>query len=831
MKVKKLLSFLLLTTFSLVSAASSVSAEAVVNSFSDVAESHVNYEAIDYLRDLGVVEGYKDGTYKPSNTINRAEFLKILMVAGDYETGGANCYNDVKESWFSEYVCKATELTLVEGYSDGTFKPGNDINFAEASKIVANTLKIEIPEDTSDIWYKKYVEALENYDAIPTSIKGFDHKVTRGEMAEIVWRVLEKPTYVSSLTYETVGSKVAAVSRDAELVSFSTCAELGAFVEENKPEYDYRYYDLEEAMPVPMAVADATAGAATSEAPKEAAAADDYSSTNVQVAGVDEADIVKNDGKYIYYLKGDTVRIIEAYPAGGMKELDRVEFDDTSFYPSDMYVDENRLVVTGYSYDSIYRNYGILESEPTSYYYYDNVTKVYIFNITDRENIELLRQLSFEGNYSTSRKVDNTVYVVLNKPEYYYDIPVPYLEEDIVPLYADSSTEKIAPITRCGDVLIPPVIDSTNYLMVVGIPVGDAGAAISEKVILGSSGNVYASRDNMYVSESVWDYWYDDGNDEETIIHKFALDPKEIEYLGKGTVPGTILNQFSMDEYKGDFRIATTLGDVWDTENPSTNNLYILDEDLKQIGEIEGIAPGEKIYSVRFMGDRAYMVTFKKVDPFFVIDVSDPTNPAILGKLKIPGYSDYLHPYDENHIIGFGKEAIDASEEEVSDRDLDFAWYQGMKIAMFDVTDVNNPIELHKVVIGDRGTTSDLLYNHKALLFDKTKGLMAFPITVAEIPEEVKNDPDTPDYTTGDYIFQGAYVYSVSIDDGFELKGTLTHYDTDELADKAGYYWYGDSDIQRVLYIGEYLYTVSQSMVMANKMDDLSEVKSVELEN
>lgn len=224
------------------------------------------------------------------------------------------------------------------------------------------------------------------------------------------------------------------------------------------------------------------------------------------------------------------------------------------------------------------------------------------------------------------------------------------------------------------------------------------------------------------------------------------------------------------------------------------------------------------------------MVTFKKVDPFFVIDVADPNHPKILGKLKIPGYSDYLHPFDEDHIIGFGKEAIDASTEEVEDRDLDFAWYQGMKVAMFDVTDVENPTELHKIVIGDRGTESNLLYDHKALLFDAAKGLMAFPVTLAELSDEVKNDPETADNTYGDYTYQGAYVYDVSIEDGFEFRGRISHYADDEVEDLAGYYWYGVKDIERILYIGDYLYTVSQSIVQANNMDDLEFVDKVKFE-
>jgi len=203
----------------------------------------------------------------------------------------------------------------------------------------------------------------------------------------------------------------------------------------------------------------------------------------------------------------------------------------------------------------------------------------------------------------------------------------------------------------------------------------------------------------------------------------------------------------------------------------------------------------------------------------FVIDLEDPENPEVLGKLKIPGYSDYLHPYDENHIIGIGKEAVEAEDE-----NRDFAWYQGVKVAIFDVTDVENPVELHKVVIGDRGTDSEILRDHKAFLFDREKELMVLPITLAEIQGE-----KTRDNQHGDITFQGAYVYNINLDDGFELKGRITHYGETEVADKSGHYWYGNRNIRRSLYMDNTLYTISNEAVKANDLDGgLGEVGFIE---
>ncbi len=200
-----------------------------------------------------------------------------------------------------------------------------------------------------------------------------------------------------------------------------------------------------------------------------------------------------------------------------------------------------------------------------------------------------------------------------------------------------------------------------------------------------------------------------------------------------------------------------------------------------------------------------------------MIGLENPSVPVVLGQLKIPGFSNYLHPYGENYLIGFGKETTDDGV------DNGFSWVEGMKIAMFDVTDVNNPKELHRELIGDRGTYSELLYNHKALLFNEEKGFMAFPITVAKLSDEEKAGTS---WIWGKYIFQGAYVYDISVADGFKLRGTVTHYD-------AGYdsenYWSGISeDIQRILYIGNHFYTLSNQAVKANVMSDLKEAKRVD---
>ena len=805
--------------------------------FFDVPMDNVYHDSVEYLKSISVVEGYSNGEYRPDQKINRAEFLKIVMETKGIIEEGADCYPDVKNDWFAPYVCKATELGFVKGYENGNFDPGKTINFAEASKIVANVLDLTMEKEDESMWFKNYVYALEDQFAIPTSILSFNQELSRGDMAEIIFRLDNRLRDKKSNTFDSISQgKVANYDMDT-MQNFRSCSALAANMAQAP---NYRYDMMYDPVVLPPSAVSAvpTAGVVKSaaEISDNSVSADegsaDFSTTNVQVAGVDEADIVKTDGEYIYVLKGDTVRVVSAVPASNLEEVSEVSFDDSDFYPTDMYVDNNRLVVIGTSYAPSIYPYAVSEPALKDVSFGGTVSKVLVYDITDQTNIEFLREVEVEGDYTSSRKIDGIVYLVAHKYNYYYE-PMPFLDEAYVPKFIDSAEGgSVLPVAGCADVsYVPGPNYDSSFMVIMGIPVDDVKAKVSKEVVLGAGYNIYASLDNLYVAQDryYWNGYWGNSSGEETVVHKFSLSGTDIKYEGNGVVPGTILNQFSMDEYDGHFRIATTKGDVWNTVNPATNNVYVLDDNMEMVGKLEGLAPGESIYSMRFMGGKGYMVTFKKIDPLFVLDLSNHSDPKVLGKLKIPGFSDYLHPYDENHVIGFGKDTVEPDAVDLENRGLDFAWYQGMKIAMFDVTDVENPIELHKVVIGDRGTYSELLYNHKALLFDKSRDLMAFPVTVYELPESVKNDPNADKSAYGDPVFQGAYVYNVTVENGFDLKGTISHYADGEIANKSGYYWSGTSDIQRILYIGNYLYTVSKDTIVSHKNTDLSDVGSVEL--
>lgn len=801
--------------------------------FADVSSDHPNFDSVIYLKDQGVVAGYDDGTYKPDSLINRAEFLKIVMEASSYEPGGSNCFKDVKEEWYAPYICKAKELKLVDGYSDGTFKPGQDINFAEGSRMIVNILGISMSDKEKENWFQPYVLALGDINSIPATVEEFSSKMTRAEMADLIWRVDTKNYFRLSNTYDGLKEGEPA---STDLKRFTSCDDIKAYSDNMIEISKYRYYldmsaGLEEnAVEGGAAPESASTMSKEFSAGKDSEKSVDYSGTNVQVEGVDESDKVKNDGKYIYLLKDEGVKILEAYPPEALKEVSSITFDDENFYSDDLYIDGNTLVVLGSSYSGWWGSF-VKESDasiirPYSY----SKSKVYIYDVSDKSSVKLTRELSFDGSYDNSRKVGNVVYVVSSKYIDYWSYLESGLENDmLVPNFADSVSDKVSPVTSCSNVYYMPGSQSSSYLMVSAINLSKADSKVNTEVLIGDSGAVYSSKDNLYVVSSSWNpvYWRSDkGWQEQSIVHKFRLDKGHVFYTGSGEVPGNVLNQFSMDESDGYFRIATTEGWSWDTINSSTNNLYVLDSDLKIVGKLQGLAKGEQIYSVRFIGDRVYLVTFKSIDPLFVIDLSDATNPKVLGELKIPGVSDYLHPFDENHIIGFGMDTRELTSEEAAKMGGGFAWYQGIKMSLFDVTDVNSPEEMYKVVIGDRGTSSELIWNHKALLFDKEKGIMAFPISVTKIPDEVKTEPDTAPWSWyGDTVFQGAYVYHISLEKGFELEGTITHDPSIAQGE------YGDylKEVSRILYIGDYYYTVSDYEVMANRMFDFVKAGEVVL--
>ncbi|MCX8162465.1 MAG: beta-propeller domain-containing protein, partial [Candidatus Bathyarchaeota archaeon] len=362
------------------------------------------------------------------------------------------------------------------------------------------------------------------------------------------------------------------------------------------------------------------------------------------------------------------------------------------------------------------------------------------------------------------------------------------------------------------------------YTNILAVDV-DSGEYIVKSLLVGYAGAVYVSRENIYLATPRW------GEEASSSIYRIAMDGLKLEAKASTEVPGIVLNQFSMDEYNGYFRVATsTQGFVRILTRSNTGeielstNVYVARvEDMSIIGRLEGLAPGENMYSARFVGDRCYLVTFKKVDPLFVIDLSDPYNPRVLGYLKIPGYSDYLHPYGGGYLIGIGKETVEAEEG-------DFAWYQGVKISLFDVRDVSSPVEIGKYVIGDRGTDTPVLRDHKALLVDYRNNLVILPILEAKIDLDLYGGDNPPPYAYGEPVWQGVYVLRIS-DAGIEYVGRITHIDNvkpnGKMEEKL--WMYSELFINRAIYIDDILYTISDGRIKMNSLSGLSEIAILDI--
>ncbi len=540
---------------------------------------------------------------------------------------------------------------------------------------------------------------------------------------------------------------------------------------------------------------------ATAESKEDSKAADTanesgHSETNVQVQGIDEGDMVKTDGTHIFQVIDGQLQIVKAVPAEKMILETSITFEQ-SFHPYELFLHKNQMIVMGNSYKEMNnsQNKSVEDKRIAPIY---ETTKAMIYDIKNITAPEKIREIDIEGSLVSSRLKDGKVYLIVNKyPDIWLLRENPEL--DIRPRYYDSAKNGKMQAVNYADIQLFPNSNETNFTNIAVVDLEKPHADIALTTYVGSGNQLYMSNKNLYLAITNYVPMTKEGGhlyNPNTTIYKYSVDGMKVNFHSSSEVPGTVLNQFSMDEYNGYFRIATTSGQVWDEKRPSANNLYILNENLQKVGQLEDLARGERIYSARFMNDRIYIVTFRETDPLFVIDGSNPEQPRVLGELKIPGFSNYLHPYDENHIIGFGHDTKVAAGKNSGNQPLILT--NGVKISIFDVSDMANPKEKFTEIIGGRGTYSPLNYDHKALLFDKKKQLFAFPITVYE---NVKTNNENEFDST--FEFQGAYVYNIDIDKGLALKAKITHQDENAPYEE----W--ENNIHRIMYIDDTLYTLS----------------------
>lgn len=558
-----------------------------------------------------------------------------------------------------------------------------------------------------------------------------------------------------------------------------------------------------------------TAGSSTSK---------EHSTTNIQVENVDEADITKTDGDYIFSISESKVVITNVIDPNNIK-IETTITPTEDYIPEDLILYGNRLVVISTQYIN----------------YSKSNTSVEIYDITTKSKPRLLETFSLHEKYYTSRSIDGKLIIIasggLRKENNEIDT---YYEED-----------NVLKEIKLEDIKYLKGLESDDQTIIASYDLNKS-EDVKVKSYLFNVKNAYISKENMYLLQEEYienemplirklfgfggvigffkysydyDYNYNYNYNKETYIYKFNIkDDGNVKYDCKAKTEGTTINQFSLDEYQENLRIG-----LYTDEG---SRIAVFDKNLKLLGETQKLAEGEKMYSTRFVGNKAYMVTYKTIDPLFVIDLSDATNPTVLGKLKIPGYSTYLQPYDDTHIIGIGMQTEEKINRNSSGKIISTsAVITGMKMALFDITDVNNPIQISDTIIGDSRATSAVLTNHKALLFDKEKGIIAIPVN--NYDEDFKVSTSDTESISGtiasyenyykNYVSEGYFVYNINVEEGFKLKGTITH----ENASTKGKFYNNKSKLLRGLWIEDNLYTISEKMIKVNRLEDLSEISSL----
>lgn len=573
---------------------------------------------------------------------------------------------------------------------------------------------------------------------------------------------------------------------------------------------------------------DATTNSADTESTKSSSS-NDYSTTNIQVENVDEADIIKNDGKYLYSLSDNDVIITNSEDPENIRVASKITVSQGT--PVDLMLYNNKLVIISDYYISA-----------NSYRYNNtNNTIVDVYDIQDKTTPKRVKTYTLYEPYYTSRCINNKLYVIssgkLRKDDNNKDDIATYYYED---------NNKID--IKLKDIKYLKDIKTNNQTLISTLDLDNPTENINLQSYLIDISNAYVSQNNIYLLNQSYKYSNDctplsaifgfkgilglsdyssssSDSDTSTTIYKFnILDNGSIKYSAKAKETGKTINQFSLDEYNGNLRVALY--------NTNGSKVVVFNDNLEKIGQTSYLAKGENMYSSRFFGNKAYLVTYRTVDPLYVIDLSEPTTPKVLGELKIPGYSTYLHPYDENHIIGIGMETKETVNRNSFGRvTFTSSRIVGMKMALFDVTDPNNPTQISSTVIGDSRTSSAILTNHKALLFSKEKELLAIPVNNYAEDFEITNSSDSyssivNSYTSygKQYLSEGYLVYNINLKDGITLKGKVVHEGT-----SSRYSSYNNTKLLRGAYIGNNLYTISEDMIKVNSLDNLKQLSELKL--
>ncbi len=581
----------------------------------------------------------------------------------------------------------------------------------------------------------------------------------------------------------------------------------------------------------------------------------DFSGTNNQEEGVDEADFVKTDGYHIYSLNGNRVHIMGVPQFG---ELTAESVTNIEGRPAQMLLDSahNKLVV--FSHVDAYQ---LPEGHPLRavvgstddigwYWRLPTLTKITVLDITNKSAPTLAREVFYEGWYQTARKVDSSIRMSG------YSLIEPSITYRWWQLYQDNGQNKTQTKQQVAQLVNALSLSELIPNLYVRMPNGEFTTnSLSENAcrsfyrptdshargissiisfdLLGESqhfdsdhvvsnwATFYSSQDRLILAEAAhdwWWYWWYDNDPDQLNIHSFDISvPGKTFYEGSGRVNGMIIDQFSLDEDEGAIRVAATSG-LWsrwwvdqnEAQEETSNHVYVLEDTgshLEIVGHVGGIAPGERIMSSRFQGDKGYLVTFEQIDPLFTLDLSDNTNPRVIGELKVPGFSTYLHPVADGKLLSIGVDGTNAWRTQVS---------------LFDVSDFANPTLQSALPVEAQNSWgwSEALYDHKAFQYWAPKNLLAIPqSTYQQVYDNVNG------YTTYRY-FSELVLVNVDLTGSLTIKGRIDH--TPYYSEDPNAYWQY-VDIRRSIFMGDYVYAVSDKAITAHRVSDLGKVAEQKL--
>ncbi|MCP4078569.1 MAG: hypothetical protein GY744_20595 [Gammaproteobacteria bacterium] len=636
-----------------------------------------------------------------------------------------------------------------------------------------------------------------------------------------------KKIFISVAALTTFLALTACVSSDdeedqkfqykAQLKAFNSCDELSTFlldtVDQERRLIDY--YGSDDALSVPEVdtVQDSASGVM---APSGAStnAIKDYTTTNNQVTGVDEADFIKTEGDFTYIVTGGYFIIFDTWPAAQSEELARVKLAGNA---ADLFVyqDVAWIVSNVYNYDyDVSRADSLIGFAPKL----NQLVHVSMFDIADRSTPRLIRETTLEGYYVDARRINTRIHMVTAANIDIYSLMENDTQldiEDLLPELTDKlsitgeTVSRTELISDCADIYRPGTANGTGTMSVLSFDLSDPDSDIKRQTIISNSGSIYANHQHLYLATNEDNFWawlpVIEGEEAPlpgTTFHKFSLQDNPV-YLASGRVDGYLINQFAMDEHNDLLRVVTTVSSWWIDEDP-VNSLFILEQSGEQLVErskLTGLGKkGERIYAARFIGDKGFLVTFQQIDPLYTLDLSDPDKPRVAGELEVPGFSTYLHPLEDGLLLAIG-------------RDVD---NNSMKLSLFDISDFDNPGLLDSEIIGF-GSYSEAEYSHKAFTWFEKEKLLALPVT----HWSYSINPDS--YTYSD-VFNGLKLYKVDRETGFESFGEIDH--SNFYHNELDNFWYYPEAVRRSFFVSDteensYLYSISSRGMKVNAVLDL----------